>query len=130
MVHILVTRRTGKLSEVIRDYFRSAQCLVARDACDGHVTSVQWEAGPLVKRERVAGGLECRAIVTLLAFVVPGSPRKLPCMFVLMAIDAERELDLETSFFPRGNMTRGTLYRGMRKDQRKAGLRMVSNRKC
>ena len=54
-------------------------------------------------------------------------PGKLPCMFVLMTIDTERELDLERSVLAGRNVTRGTLYLRVRKDQRKSGLRMVSS---
>lgn len=67
--------------------------------------------------------------MALFASVVPRGAGELPCMFVLMAINAERKLDLETGVFPRGNMARGTLHPSVGKDQWEAGLCMVRDGK-
>lgn len=48
-MHVVVTRRATELTEVIWDYFRSAERLVTLDARNGHMTSVQRETGLLVQ---------------------------------------------------------------------------------
>ena len=110
MVHVFVACRTAKLLKVIRDYFRSAQRLVTFNTRDRHVTSVQAKTGLLVRRKRVAGCLERCSVMALLAAIVPRSARELPCVFVLMTIDAQRELDFEASILSGRNMARGALY--------------------
>jgi hypothetical protein len=58
---------------------------------------------------------------------MPGSARELALVFVLVTIHAKRELDLELSPFPCRNVTGAAGHRGVRKDQREAGLRVVGD---
>ena len=127
VVDIIMTRCATKLSEVIRGYFGSAQRFVTLVAGHRYVTSVQWKAGLLVHGQCVAGCLKRRAVVASLALVIPGGPGELSCMLVLMAIDAQRELDLKTSVLARWDMARGALHVAVGKDQWKAGLSMIRN---
>ena len=67
--------------------------------------------------------------MTLLAAIPPGCSRKLSLVLILVAIHAERVLDLESRLLARRNMTGRALHLGMRKDQWEARLRMIPNQK-
>ena len=72
--------------------------------------------------------LECCPRVALFAAISPGSPGKLPVVFILVAIHAERILDLESSRLSGWSVAGRTLHLGMRKHQWKSRLRVICNR--
>jgi len=128
MMHILVTRRTTQLTEVIRDYLRAFYLLVALEAWHRDVTSVQWEIGLLVQRQREACGLEGCSVVAVFASIVPGRSRELPLVLILVAVDAERVLDFELRVFAGWHMTGRALHFCMGKDEGKTRLCVIGNR--
>jgi hypothetical protein len=128
VMHILVTGRTTQLTEVIRDYLRAACLLVALQAWHRHVTSVQWKIGLLVQGQREACGLEWCSVMALFTSVIPGRTRELPLVLILVAVDAEWILDLESRLFASRQMTWRAIHFCMGKYQGKTCLCVIGNR--
>lgn len=129
MVDILVTRCAAQFFEVIRDYLRASHLFVALEAWHRDVTSVQYEVGLLVHREREACDLEGCSVMALLAAVAPGRCGKLPFVLILVAIHAERIFDLEPRVFSRRNVARGALHLSVRNSEREARFRVICSGK-
>jgi hypothetical protein len=78
--------------------------------------------------DREARRLECCTVVALLASIAPWLTGELAFMFVAVAVDAGCELNLEFRCGTGWYVASGAIYICMRKVEREAGLRMVSNR--
>lgn len=124
-MHIFVAGRAVEVGEVIRRYFRTGHGLVAVIAGHRDMASGKWEAGLLVLGECVVCRLKGRPCMALLASVPPRRARKLPLVFIGVAIHALRELDFELRILARGHVALGTLHTGVREDQREPSLRVV-----
>ena len=101
---------------------------MAIDTGNSLMCAGELKIGLLMFDERVVGGLESQACVALFAAIVPWSRRKLPLVFVFVAIQAKSEFDFISSVLACRNMTVCTLFLGMWRDQREAGLGMVRDR--
>jgi len=92
------------------------------------MSSGERETGVLVFRHGVVRLLEGSPIVTLFAAVAPRSCRELALVFVLVAIQALRKLDLVSSIFACRNVARFALHCCMRKSEREFSLSMIRGR--
>jgi len=92
-----MTSCTCSLIEVVQRYFCTECGFVTFDAGNCFMSTGKREDGLLMFRESVIRCLECCSVVAPLAAIVPGRIRKLPLMFIGVAIDATGELDLESS---------------------------------
>lgn len=120
---------TGELVEVVKSHIRTGCWLMAINTGDCHVASGERERGGLVLCQSKAGRLECGAVVTLLAVVIPRSGGKLALVFILVAIDTKGELDLVSGLLAGRNMARGATYFLVREDEWETGFRVIGGRK-
>lgn len=86
------------------------------------------KAGLLVFGQRVVRGLESCSRVTLLATVAPRIGRELTPMLILVAIHAERKLDLVARSLAGRDMAVSALQLAVRRDQRIFGFCVIGNR--
>ena len=101
---------------------------MAIDAGYGLVATGEREAGALVLQQRVIGCLEGEAIVAPLAAIVPWGCRKLPVVFIPVAVHAESELDPVSSVLAGRGVAVCALSFSVRRSQGKAGLGMIGCR--
>jgi hypothetical protein len=103
-VDVIVTTRAGQLSEVKGYYFCTERRLVTLVASHRLMPTREGKTGFLVLIKGVIRGLESGSIMTLFAAILPRRSGELALVFILVAIDALRKLDLELCFLPSGNV--------------------------
>lgn len=128
LVNVLMATGATERVEVIERNLRADCRLVAVVAGYCLVPSGERKTRFLVHVQRVAGGLEGRSRVALLATVAPGLCRKLALVLILVAIHAEGKLDLVASLLASRNMAVGALDLGVGRDKREAGLGVIGRR--
>lgn len=128
-MHVFMTCGTGDLREVINRRRGSALRLVAFIAGNCDMTARQRIARFLMHRQGIAGGLEGRAFVALLAPVIPRRAGKLSLMLVLVAFNAGIKFDLEPCRISCRNMALRARHVGMRKYDRISSLCVIRDSK-
>lgn len=103
-MEILVASGAFQPGEVEDCDLGSRQRLVTLTTGSRYMASRQGETCLLVVRESKPGILEAVALMALFAAISPGFAGKLAFVHILMAIDAQRELDLEAGKLTRGNV--------------------------
>ena len=124
-VNVLMATCATKRAEMIDSGLRTGRRLVALIACYGDMPVGKRETGLLVLGQRVAGGLECEAVVALLTTIAPGFADKLALVFVLVAVHAKRKLDSVTCFLSRRNVAIGAFDFFVRRHERKLCLSVI-----
>jgi len=125
LVNVFMATGATEIVEVVDRNLGASGCFVAVDAGYRLVSASEREARPLMLLQCVVRTLEGGSVMALLAAVEPGGTRELARVLVLMAIDAERKVDLVTGRLTGWGMAIGALYLGVRGDQRKAGFGMI-----
>ncbi len=126
-MHIVMTACASKMGEVKHSSVRACNRFAAFVAGYSHMPARQRESCLLVLGESHIRRLESRPRVALLASVAPWVTRKLALVRVLVAIRAERELHLVTSFFPCREVAGFALNPCVRNNQWKGGSGVVGH---
>jgi hypothetical protein len=127
-VNIFVTRRAVELLEMVKRHLSTGQRLMTFKTSYCGVTSCERKTGGLMLCQSKTGSPERSPIVTFFASIIPGRTGELPFVLVPVAINTKGIFDFESRLLCGRNVTLGALHHGMRKDQRKARLRVICDR--
>ena len=129
-VYVLMATRATQLNKVIDRGLGSVSRLVAFVARHRLVSIDKREAGFLMQDQGVVGSLKGSPGVASLTTIEPRISRELAFMFIFMAVQAERKLDLVARFLALRNMAAGALYFGVRRNKRETCFGMIRCRIC
>jgi len=124
-VHIFVAGCAAQLIEMVRYYFCTGQWRVAFVARHRQMAARKWESRTHVLLKREAGRLERCPVVALIAAIAPWVTCELALMFIAVAVNAVRELDLEFRRSTRRYMASGASHFCMLEVERETGACMV-----